>query len=92
MYYATVMVLTTAATVLGVMVLRIHHQVFKDILSFKKYFQFRNIFTDDNFSNNISWWVEYYCGQNIAIATISFEISSLLRYSLCRDILDVDLS
>ena len=27
MYYATVMVLTTAATVLGVMVLRIHHQV-----------------------------------------------------------------
>ena len=54
MYYATVMVLTTAATVLGVMVLRIHHQVFKDILSFKKYFQFRNIFTDDNFSNNIS--------------------------------------
>ena len=28
MYYATVMVLTTAATVLGVMVLRIHHQVF----------------------------------------------------------------
>ena len=26
MYYATVMVLTTAATVTGVMILRIHHQ------------------------------------------------------------------
>ena len=32
MYYATVMVLTTAATVLGVMVLRIHHQVFAIII------------------------------------------------------------
>ena len=32
MYYATVMVLTTAATVLGVMVLRIHHQVYAIII------------------------------------------------------------
>ena len=32
MYYATVMVLTTAATVLGVMVLRIHHQVFAIVI------------------------------------------------------------